>query len=219
MSIRKCSKRGAKIVEDAQGKRPKLYRDIREALADKNIDAVTIATPNHWHSLAAIWACQAGKDVYVEKPLCHNVYEGRQLVEAAKKYGQIVQHGTQSRANATLIRDMKLMHDGFIGEIVESRGYVYKNGNRGSIGHGKPGPVPENLDWTLWQGPAREHEFMVNIDRKKPGLYVHYDWHYFWEYGNGEIGNQGVHQMDIAVLGTQPRLACQRASARAAVSD
>ena len=125
---------GAKIVEEAQGKRPKLYRDIREALADKNIDAVTIATPNHWHSLAAIWACQAGKDVYVEKPLCHNVFEGRQLVDAAKKLGKIVQHGTQSRANGTLIRDIKLIHDGFIGEIVESRGYVYKNGNRGSIG-------------------------------------------------------------------------------------
>ena len=108
--------RGAKIVESAQGKRPKLYRDIREALADKSIDAVTIATPNHWHSLAAIWACQAGKDVYVEKPLSHNIYEGRQLVDAAKKYGRIVQHGTQSRANATLIRDMKLIHDGFIGE-------------------------------------------------------------------------------------------------------
>ena len=193
--------RGAKFVEEAQGKRPKLYRDIREALADKSIDAVTIATPNHWHSLAAIWACQAGKDVYVEKPLCHNIYEGRQLVEAAKKYGRIVHHGTQNRANSTLIRDMKLIHDGFIGKIVESRGYVYKNGNRKAIGHGKPGPVPTNLDWQLWQGPSRDHEFMVNIDRKKPGLYVHYDWHWFWEYGNGEIGNQGVHEMDVAVWG------------------
>src|SRR3954471_23226513 len=193
--------RGAKFVEEAQGKKPKLYRDIREALADKNIDAVTIATPNHWHSLAAIWACQAGKDVYVEKPLCHNVFEGRQLVEAAKKHGKIVQHGTQSRASGTLIRDMKLIHDGFIGDIVESRGYVYKNGNRGPIGHGKPGQVPKKLDWNLWEGPAGEHEFMVNVDRKKPGLYVHYDWHYFWEYGNGEIGNQGVHQMDEAVWG------------------
>lgn len=193
--------RGAKLVEDAQGKRPKLYRDIREALADKSIDAVTIATPNHWHSLAAIWACQAGKDVYVEKPLCQNIYEGRQLVEAAKKYGKIVQHGTQNRANSTLIRDMKLIHDGFIGEIVESRGYVYKNGNREAIGHGKPGPAPTNLDWQLWQGPSRDHEFMLNVDRKKPGLYVHYDWHWFWEYGNGEIGNQGVHEMDVAVWG------------------
>ena len=144
--------RGAKLVADAQGKAPKLYQDIREALQDKNIDAVTIATPNHWHTLAAIWACQAGKDVYVEKPLSHNIYEGRQLVAAAEKYKRIVQHGTQSRANATLLRDMKLMHDGFIGEIVESRGYVYKNGNRGPIGHGKPGPVPANLDWTLVAG-------------------------------------------------------------------
>ncbi len=193
--------RGAKMVESAQGKRPKLYRDMREVMADKDIDAVTIATPNHWHSLATIWACQAGKDVYVEKPLSHNVFEGRQVVEAAKKYGRIVQHGTQSRADATLVRDMKLMHDGIIGEIVESRGYVYKNGNRGPIGHGKPGPVPQNLDWTLWQGPSRDKEFLINVDRKKPGLYVHYDWHYFWDYGNGEIGNQGVHQMDVACWG------------------
>lgn len=193
--------RGGKVIESSQGKRPKLYRDIREALADKNIDVVTIATPNHWHSLAAIWACQSGKDVYVEKPLCHNIYEGQQLVAAAKKYGRIVQHGTQFRTDPALVRDIKLIHDGFIGEIVESRGYVYKNGNRGAIGHGKPGPVPANLDWQLWQGPAREREYLVNAERKKPGLYVHYDWHWFWEYGNGEIGNQGVHEMDIAVWG------------------
>jgi predicted dehydrogenase len=193
--------KGAKLVEAAQGKAPKLYRDIREALQDKEVDAITIAMPNHWHSLAAIWGCQAGKDVYVEKPFSHNIFEGRQLVAAAEKYGRIVQHGTQSRCNGTLIRDMKLMHDGFIGQIVESRGYVYKNGNRAPIGHGKPGPVPENLDWNLWQGPAKEREFMVNVERKKPGLFVHYDWHYFWEYGNGEIGNQGVHEMDIACWG------------------
>jgi predicted dehydrogenase len=193
--------KGSKLVEAAQGKAPKLYTDIREALQDSSIDAITIAMPNHWHSLAAIWACQAGKDVYVEKPFSHNIYEGRQLVAAAAKYNRIVQHGTQSRCNGTLIRDMKLIHDGFIGKVVESRGYVYKNGNRGSIGHGKPGPAPANLDWSLWQGPAKEREFMVNVDRKKPGLFVHYDWHYFWEYGNGEIGNQGVHEMDIAVWG------------------
>ena len=193
--------RGAKAVQEAQGKAPKQYRDIRQALEDKAIDAVTIATPNHWHSLAAIWACQAGKDVYVEKPLSHSIYQGRQLVAAAEKHGRIVQHGTQNRSNSTAIRDMRLMHDGFIGKIVESRGYVYKNGNRGPIGHGKPGPVPANLDWPLWQGPSPEHPFMINVDRKKPGLYVHYDWHYFWEYGNGEIGNQGVHQMDVACWG------------------
>lgn len=193
--------KGAKLVEAAQGKAPKLYRDIREALQDKEVDAITIAMPNHWHSLAAIWGCQAGKDVYVEKPFSHNIYEGRQLVAAAEKYQRIVQHGTQSRCNGTLIRDMQLMHDGFIGKIVESRGYVYKNGNRAPIGHGKPGPVPESLDWNLWQGPAKEREFMINVDRKKPGLFVHYDWHYFWDYGNGEIGNQGVHEMDIACWG------------------
>jgi predicted dehydrogenase len=193
--------RGAKNIEKTQGKAPKTYKDIRDALQDKEIDVVTIATPNHWHSLATIWACQAGKDVYVEKPLSHNIYEGRQVVAAAKKYGRIVQHGTQSRSNSTLIRDIKLIHDGFIGKINESRGYVYKNGNRGSIGHGKPGPAPQNLDWTLWQGPARNREFLINADRKKPGLHVHYDWHWFWEYGNGEIGNQGVHEMDIACWG------------------
>lgn len=193
--------RGAKIVADAQGKAPKLFKDIRDALNCQEIDAITIATPNHWHSLAAVWGCQAGKDVYVEKPMSHSIYEGQQVVAAAKKYGRIVQHGTQNRSSATFRRDMKLMHNGFIGKIVESRGYVYKNGNRGSIGHGRPGPVPANLDWTLWQGPARDREFMVNADRKKPGLFVHYDWHYFWDYGNGEIGNQGVHQMDMAVWG------------------
>src|ERR1051325_3547022 len=127
---------GAKKVADKQGKAPKKYKDIREALQDKEIDAVTIATPNHWHTLAAVWSCQAGKDVYVEKPLSHSIYEGRQLVAAAEKYGRMVQHGTQSRSNAGLIRDMKLIHDGFIGTIVESRGWVYKNGNRGPIGHG-----------------------------------------------------------------------------------
>lgn len=193
--------KGAKVVQEAQGKAPKTFKDMREALQQTDIDAVTIATPNHWHSLAAIWACQAGKDVYVEKPMSHNIFEGRQVMAAAKKHNRIVQHGTQSRSNATLIRDMKLIHSGFIGKIIESRGYVYKNGNRGSIGVGKPGPVPSHLDWTLWQGPAREQPYYINTARKKPGLYVHYDWHYFWEYGNGEIGNQGVHQMDIACWG------------------
>jgi predicted dehydrogenase len=193
--------KGAATVQAAQGKAPKLYKDLREVMADKSIDAVTIATPNHWHALASVWACQAGKDVYVEKPLSHNIFEGRQVAAAAQKYGRIVQHGTQSRSNGTLIRDLQLIHGGFIGKIVESRGYVYKNGNRASIGQGAPGAVPESLDWSLWQGPARDQPYQVNTVRKKPGLHVHYDWHYFWEYGNGEIGNQGVHEMDIAVWG------------------
>lgn len=196
--------KGAKLVTDAQGKAPKLYKDMREAFQQKDIDAVTIATPNHWHSLAAVWAMQAGKDVYVEKPMSHNIYEGQQVAAAAKKYNRIVQHGTQSRSNATLIRDMKLIHSGFIGKIIESRGYVYKNGNRGSIGRGQPGPAPAYLDWNLWQGPARETQFLAktgNPAKPQPGLWVHYDWHYNWDYGNGEIGNQGVHEMDIACWG------------------
>ncbi len=190
----------AKLVEKKQGKQPKLFKDIREALKDPEIHAITIATPNHWHSLATIWACEAGKDVYVEKPLSHNVWEGQQLVAAAKKYGRVVQHGTQSRSDGTLMRDMKLIHDGFIGKIVHSRGYVYKNGNRQSIGRGKPGTPPANLDWTLWQGPAQEQPYLEREDGKG-GLQVHYNWHWFWNYGNGEIGNQGVHEMDVACWG------------------
>ena len=190
------------MVKKEQGTEPKLYRDLRDVMADDSIDAVTIATPNHWHSLAAIWACQAGKDVYVEKPLSHSIWEGRQLVAAAEKYGRIVQHGTQSRCDTTLIRDIRLMHEGFIGDIVHSRGYVYKTDNRRAIGHGKPGPPPEHLDWRLWQGPSPDHDYLVNKDKKgEPGLQVHYNWHWFWLYGNGEIGNQGVHEMDTACWG------------------
>jgi predicted dehydrogenase len=130
--------------------------------------------------------------------MSHSAFESRQCVAAAKKFGRIVQHGTQARVSPRMIRDMALIHDGFIGKIVHSRGVVYKNGNRNAIGHGAPGPVPPYLDWTLWQGPAREKPFLINKDRQKPGLFVHYDWHWFWEYGNGEIGNQGVHEMDVA---------------------
>lgn len=205
---KKVLENGVARVEKEQGKAPKAYTDVREVMADKDIDAITTATPNHWHSLVTVWGCQAGKDVYVEKPLSHNIYEGRQAVAAAEKHRRIVMHGTQSRSNTILIRDMKLMHEGFIGEISHSRGYVYKNGNRGPIGFGKPGKPPETLDWTLWQGPSSDHDYLVKTDpdtdvarQDGSGLYVHYNWHWFWEYGNGEIGNQGVHEMDIAVWG------------------
>jgi predicted dehydrogenase len=204
---------GVKRVEKEQGKAPKTYSDMREVMADPDIDAVTIATPNHWHSLAAIWACQAGKDVYVEKPLSHNVWEGRQLVAAAEKHGRVVMHGTQSRSDTTLIRDMKLLQEGFIGKVVHARGVVYKNGNRGAIGHGAPDEVPEFLNYTLWQGPSKDKPFLVNKDgRRKSGLFVHYNWHWFWEYGNGEIGNQGVHEMDIASWAMGDRLPVKIAS-------
>ncbi len=198
-------KKAHKIKRDA-GKSPKTYVDIREALADDSIDAISIATPNHWHALMSIWACQAGKDVYVEKPLSHNVWEGRQLVHAAKKCKRVVQHGTQSRSSADWMRDIKLMHDGFIGKINMAKGFTYKNGNRHAIGHRQVDNPPPSLDWNLWQGPAQLADYYINKDifdkfGRKKGLYVHYNWHWAWPYGNGEIGNQGVHQMDIANWG------------------
>ena len=190
-------------VEQVSGKKPKTYRDMREAFADDAIDAVSIATPNHWHALAATWACQAGKDVYVEKPMAHSFWEGQQLVKAAKKYERIVQHGTQQRSDASRIRDMKLLHEGeIVGPVVHARGYVYKNGNRMDIGRGTPGNPPETLDYNLWLGPARDRPFLWREDSEgKPtrhGLFVHYNWHWFWDFGNGESGNQGVHEMDVA---------------------
>ncbi len=145
---------GAKMVEKAQGTAPKTYVDMREVMKDPEVDAITIATPNHWHALAAIWGCENGKDVYVEKPAAHSIYEAKQVAAAAKKYNRIVQHGTQSRCNAELIRDMKLLQEGIIGKVVHSRGVVYKNGNRKSIGKGVPGEVPTSLNYELWQGPA-----------------------------------------------------------------
>jgi len=189
----KVLERRAEEVKDKTGAQPKIYTDMREVMADDSIDAITIATPNHWHSLAAIWGCKAGKDVYVEKPLSHNVWEGRRLAEAAVKYGRIVQHGTQSRSDAKWMRDIRLMHDGFIGEIHMGKGFTYKSGNRGSIGFAEFKDAPPHLNWTLWQGPAREKPYCDN--------YVHYNWHWFWEYGNGETGNQLVHQVDVGVWG------------------
>ncbi len=190
---------GADRLEQETGKRPKTYTDMRDAFADDAVNAVSIATPNHWHALAATWACMAGKDVYVEKPFAHSFWEGQQLVKAARKYNRIVQHGTQSRSNGSYIRDMKLIREGFIGPIVHARGYVYKNGNRYAIGHGTPAEPPEHIDYNLWQGPAPERPYMVKEDGS--GLFIHYNWHWFWDYGNGESGNQGVHEMDIAVWG------------------
>jgi predicted dehydrogenase len=178
-------------AKEASGHKPRAYSDIRELLQDDSIDVVSIATPNHWHSLGAIWACQAGKDVYVEKPLSHNVWEGRQLAEAARRYNRIVQHGTQQRSVPTMMRDIALIHDGFIGEVFHARGYVYKT--RASIGAHPDRAPPDHLNWDLWQGPAQIQPFSTR--------YVHYNWHWFWEYGNGEIGNQGVHEMDVAVWG------------------
>ncbi|MCP4639791.1 MAG: Gfo/Idh/MocA family oxidoreductase [bacterium] len=192
----------AKQVKSQQGDDPKLYTDVRDLLKNDDLDAVSIATPNHWHSLAAIWACQAKKDVYVEKPLSHTFWEGKQLVAAAKKYDCVVQHGTQSRSDADIVRAMKLIHDGFIGDVVMSRGVVYKNGNRHDIGHGEEMDPPASLDWDVWLGPAPVRPYRDYPDKKgSRGIYVHYNWHWFWDFGNGETGNQGVHEMDVACWG------------------
>jgi predicted dehydrogenase len=165
------------------------YTDIRKLLENQDIDAISIATPNHWHSLAAIWAIQSGKDVYVEKPVSHNVWEGRQLVEAARKYGRIVQTGTQCRSSSGLKEGIQWVHEGNLGKIKVVRGLCYKR--RPSIGKTTgPQPVPPSVDYNLWTGPAT----MEPLRRAK----LHYDWHWIWNTGNGDLGNQGIHQMDIA---------------------
>ena len=178
-------------IEKATGKRPTLYADMRKCFEDKTIDIVSIATPNHWHSLAAIWAIQAGKDVYVEKPVSHNVSEGRRVVEAARKYNRIVQTGTQSRSNPGMRELMAFVHKGGIGEVKLARGLCYKN--RGSIGPKGNYDIPASVDYDLWSGPAQ----IKPLTRES----LHYNWHWMWDYGNGDLGNQGIHQMDLARWG------------------
>ena len=169
------------------------YTDMRKLFENKDIDIITVATPNHWHSLAAIWAVQAGKDVYCEKPVSHNVWEGRQLVKAARKYKRIVQTGTQSRSSDGLQDAVKWIQEGALGKIEIARGLCYKN--RPSIGHvNAPVAVPEHINYDLWCGPAPLEPPHRNGNRGP----IHYDWHWIWNYGNGDLGNQGIHQMDIA---------------------
>lgn len=170
----------------------KYHRDLRSLIEDPNVDAVTVATPNHWHSLATIWALQAGKHVYVEKPLSHNVFEGRKLVEASIKNGRFVQHGTQARSHKATIDAIAWMQAGNLGKINVARALCYKR--RGSIGKvSGPQKTPEKCDYDLWTGPAE----MVPLRRRS----LHYDWHWDFNTGNGDLGNQGVHQMDIARWG------------------
>lgn len=187
------------LNKDADGKlKATGYSDMRKLFENKDIDAVSIATPNHWHSLAAIWAMQAGKDVYVEKPVSHNVWEGRQMVKAARKYGKIVQTGTQSRSSREgIFAAVKWVQEGNLGKILLGRGLCYKR--RDTIGKwdqpDKNGKLPESglpdtVDYNLWCGPAPMEQ---PLHRKK----LHYDWHWTWNYGNGDLGNQGIHQMDI----------------------
>jgi predicted dehydrogenase len=164
------------------------YVDMREMLERKDIDAVCLATPNHLHSLQSIWACQAGKDVYVEKPMSHNIWEGRKVIEAAKKYNRVVQHGTQSRSGRGIQEAIEYIRSGKLGKVRLARGTCYKR--RESIGKvSGPQQPPASVDYNLWAGPAPLDPIM----RER----FHYDWHWIWATGNGDIGNQGVHEMDM----------------------
>ena len=167
---------------------PSCVQDVRNVLDNKDVDVISIATPNHWHSLMSIWACQAGKDVYVEKPLSHNLFEGKKLVEAAKKYNRIVQHGTQNRSLSKWSNLANEIASGKKGRLEVALGTCHKR--RNSIGHKGTKNPPTELDFDLWTGPAPKEKYHENL--------VHYNWHWFWNYGNGDIGNQGVHQIDIA---------------------
>jgi len=177
-----------KFVQSKFKNAPECVQDVRKVLDNNEVDVISIATPNHWHSLMSIWACQAGKDVYVEKPLSHNLFEGRKLVEAAKKYKRIVQHGTQNRSLRKWSDLAKEVASGKNGKLEVALGTCHKR--RGSIGFKDTKSPPSELDFDVWTGPAAKEDFHDNL--------VHYNWHWFWNYGNGDIGNQGVHQMDIA---------------------
>jgi len=170
------------------GARVATLTDPRKLLDRKDIDAITIATPNHWHSLLGIWACQASKDVYVEKPVSHHLWEGRKLVEAARKYGRVVQTGTQARANPDVREALAWLRAGNLGKIRYARALCYKpRMSIGKVGHGE---IPPGVDYDLWTGPAP----LKPLARKR----LHYDWHWFYDYGNGDLGNQGIHETDLA---------------------
>jgi predicted dehydrogenase len=175
-------------IRDKGGNTPKCFQDIRAALEDKDLDVISVAAPNHWHSLLTIWACQAGKDVYVEKPLSHEISEGRRCIEAARKYGRMVQHGTQQRSSESKANEIAAVQSGKYGRLLVSKGYCCKP--RWTIGSKPVEPPPSHLAFDLWLGPAAQQPYHGNL--------VHYNWHWFWDFGNGDIGNQGVHEIDVA---------------------
>jgi predicted dehydrogenase len=180
-----------KATEKKTGTPPRTEKDFRRLLDDKSIDAVTIATPDHWHALLTVMACQAGKDVYVEKPVCHNVVEGRRMVEAARKYKRVVQAGTQKRSEPFAAEGVAQVRAGAIGKVGMARAWIHQK--RPSIGHGQPGPVPAGVNYAMWQGPAPDRPFYPNR--------FHYNWHWFWHWGTGELGNNGIHAVDVARWG------------------
>jgi predicted dehydrogenase len=189
--------RATTAVEKATGKAPTFVQDFRKLLDDKSIDIISIATPNHWHALMAVWALQAGKHVYVEKPVSHEVSEGRRIVEAARKYNRLCQAGTQCRSMSGMREAIDFVRSGGIGKVKLARGLCYKR--RDSIGKvdGDQKP-PATMDYDLWCGPAPNKPPHRNSEKNGT---VHYEWHWIWDYGNGDLGNQGIHQMDLARWG------------------
>ncbi len=177
--------------EKKYGRKVVIEQDFRRTYEDKTIHAVALASPNHWHALQTIWACQAGKDVYVEKPATHNIYEGKKMIEAAYKYNRIVQHGVQLRSSPAIREAIKHLEDGLIGRVYMARGLVFRW--RADIGDKGISPVPAGLNYDLWCGPAPMRPFTRNL--------VHYNWHWHWNYGNGDVGNQGIHETDLCMWG------------------
>ncbi len=180
-----------KMIMETTGEKSGTQWDMRKVFEDRDIDAVSFAIPNHWHALGAIWACQAGKHVYVEKPACHNIFEGRKMVEAAREYNVRVQTGFQNRSIDSVIGAIKFLHDGGIGDVFMAKGLCYKP--RDSFGIAPDSEPPASLHYDMWLGPAQYKPY----NEKK----VHYNWHWFWDTGNGDTGNQGPHQFDIARWG------------------
>ena len=181
----------SKTVFDKTGIKPLTEWDMRKVLDDKEIDAVSFATPNHWHALGTIWACQAGKHVYVEKPASHNIWEGRKMIEASRKYDRRIQVGFQNRSIQNVMEAIKFLHDGGIGDVYMARGLCIKP--RDSFGIAKDSAPPASLHYDRWLGPAPYRAY-----NEKRG---HYNWHWFWDTGNGDTGNQGPHQFDVARWG------------------
>ncbi len=182
--------------QKAAGKKPKYEPDLRKIMEDDNIDAVVLTCCNHWHTPAAIWACQAGKHAYVEKPVSHNIVEGQKLTEAARKYNRIVQGGTQRRSDGLFRKAAQLLHDGVIGDIYMARALIF--GKRDSVGFKPMEQPPDWLHWDLWLGPAPQQAYHGNL--------AHYNWHWFWDFGNGEIGNNGSHALDVIRWGLNKEL-------------